>query len=199
MFCDFFERSSKWPDTGEKPSMDVKAFNVLPATRPSAGECWPLLFSIAERCDNCCCCCWMFRRAAAISALLWFIPSPLPVKSSMESSRASFSNARWSPIGFEWSLSFGDDGGDINRSLSSKIDIASSLFSLLSAFPRTDNRQTQSSTYLVFTTIFINCVGFTMRLLPNSSNFGNCFRFSLFFAEKKVFSMRGCFFGGFTT
>ena len=127
MFCDFLERSSKWtPDTDENPSMDVKAFNVLPATRPSVGECC-----------CCCCCCWMFKRAAAISALLWFSPSPLFVKSNIESSSASFSKARWSPKGCEWSLSVaGDDGGDNNRSLSSKIDIFLNEFASLFFFSK---------------------------------------------------------------
>lgn len=114
MFCDFFERSSKWiPETGENPSIDEKAFKVLPGTRPSFD-------------DSCCSCC-MFRRVAARSDSFRFIPSPL-VRSSIESSRANFSNARWFPKLWEWSLLLlldpviGEDG-EINRSLRSKRDI----------------------------------------------------------------------------
>lgn len=124
IFCDFFERSSKCPpaETGENPSMEVKAFNVLPATRPSSGE-------------FCCWWCCMFMRAAARSALLcWVSPSSVATfaKSNMDSSSASF-NARWSPIGCEWSLSLdpvtGDEGGDNIRSLKSKIeDISARIF-----------------------------------------------------------------------
>lgn len=109
MFWDFFERSSKWtPATGDSPNIEVKAFSVLPATRPpSDGEC---------------CCCWILRRAAARSVPWWLNASVAEgLKSSMESSIASFSNALCSPR-CSPSLATGDDGEDNNLSLISKID-----------------------------------------------------------------------------